>query len=330
MISFSSLCVLPLALALDFLLGEAPNSCHPVCLAAKWAGWMERFWKRRLGKTFCAGMWAALGTLVPAAAAAWGTAALARCGGAMSAADLTAAVWVYLCLSPRSLAEHAGRVLRAACGGNTEEARGAVSMIVGRDTGGLDLAGVLRAAIESVAENWTDGVLATLFWAAAGWTLGGAEGCAAAAVLHRAANTLDALWGKRNAEYLHFGAFAAHADDVLNWLPARFSLPLASLAAFLMPGLRGAGALRIGWKYRRAHASPNSAWSEAAFAGALNLQIGGAVAYGGVKADYSWIGEGTREASPRHLKLAVRLMLVGTLLAAALFSAAFSWSPLWA
>lgn len=313
--------VLPAALLLDLVLGESPACCHPVCLFGRWARLMERTWKNILGKTFASGCMAALCSILPPVLLGAGLVLLAAAFLPSWAAWSAAAFAVYLCMAPRSLALHARRVLAAARSGDIPLARRQVSMIVGRDTHALDMHGILRAAIESVSENLTDGILSTLFWATAGLLLGGLAGCAAAAILHRTFNTLDALWGKKNDEYRRFGTFAARTDDVLNYLPARLSLPLIALSSLPVPGMNSLRALTIGWKYRAAHASPNSAWSEAAFAGALDLALGGPVAYKGIPAPYPYIGEGRMDARPRDLARSIVLMYATTCTATAFFTA---------
>ena len=158
------------------------------------------------------------------------------------------------------------------------------------------------------------------FWAAAGCLIGGALGAAAAALVHRVFNILDAMWGKKNEQYRHFGTFAARTDDALNFIPARLILSCISLAALFLPGASSCHALTVGWTFRRAHASPNSAWSEAAFAGALGLRIGGPVSYKGMPADYPWIGSGRKEATAGDLDRAIRLMWLTTAMGTLLFS----------
>ena len=145
-------------------------------------------------------------------------------------------------------------------------------MMVGRNPDRLDAHGVARACVESVGENLTDGVLSTLFWAGIGLFFFGYPGAACLAVLHRSANVLDALWGKKNEKYIRFGTFAARLDDALNFVPARLSLPCIAFASRIIPNMRHNDILPVGWKYRAAHESPNSAWSEAAFAAALGLK----------------------------------------------------------
>ena len=193
----------------------------------------------------------------------------------------------------------------------------AVAMLVGRDPQQLDAHGVARACVESVGENLTDGILATLFWAAAGLLLAGLPGAAALAACHRAANVLDALWGRLDATYRCFGTAAARLDDVLNWCPARLALPCIVLAAALLPGLDARACRRVGWRDRHAHESPNSAWSEAAFAGALGLRLGGPARYGPLYRDHPWLGDGSPLATARHIRQAVRLMWASVLVFAA-------------
>lgn len=300
--------ILPAALLLDILAGDPPNRFHPVCLIGWCARRMEVLARRVWGGTFLAGMLAALGTC----AAAWFACAVFFLPFSAASSAwvpwIPAALVIYICMAPRGLAEHALRVAAALRGRDSGEARHAVSMIVGRDTERLDLHGVARAAIESVAENLTDGVFSTLFWAAAGCLAGGAPGAASAAVAHRVFNMLDAMWGKRNDRYRRFGTFAARTDDALNYIPARLILPCISLASLFVKGASARRALTTGWAFRRAHASPNSAWSEAAFAGALGLRIGGPVSYKGTPADYPWIGTGRTEATVKDLALSIRLM----------------------
>ena len=174
--------------------------------------------------------------------------------------------------------------------------------------------------IVCVGENLTDGILSTLFWAAAGLLLAGLPGAAALAACHRAANVLDAMWGKLNETYRCFGTAAARLDDVLNWCPARLALPCIVLAAALLPGLDARACRRVGWRDRHAHESPNSAWSEAAFAGALGLRLGGPAWYGPLYRDHPWLGDGTPLATARHIRQAVRLMWGSLLVFATLAS----------
>lgn len=307
------LILLPAAVALDALLGEPPAKLHPVCLMGWLATHTERLTRRLFSDhLFTAGMLAALLTTLPFALTACILAQLPGLGWLLSL------LCVYVCLAPKSLGEHARRVAVPLEQGDLESARHAVSMLVGRNTEQLDAHGIARACVESVGENLTDGVLSTLFWAAIGGLVAGLPGAAVAAVFHRASNVLDALWGKRNATYRHFGTWAARTDDVLNFFPARLSLPIIALASGLLSSSERRRTmlrtLRTGWKDRYAHASPNSAWSEAAFAGALDLRLGGPVSYGDLYAPYPYMGEGRPQATPLDIRKAIRLMWISTLL----------------
>ena len=307
--NFAGLALLPAALLLDHLFGDPPNRFHPVCFMGALGKGLECLLRRGHNPAllFLAGCVACLLTILPSAAIAYGLVLAIQIFQGDHLAWLLSALAVYICLAPRSLAEHARRVYTPLAQGNLSAARQAVSMLVGRRTEELDSHGVARACVESVAENLTDGVLATLFWAAAGLFLGGLPLAAGLAVLHRACNILDAMWGKKNETYRNFGTCAARLDDVLNFLPARLSLPCIALGARVVPGLRHGDILPVGWKYRHAHESPNSAWSEAAFAGALGLKLGGPAVYGTLAVNHPWLGEGTPNAEPGHILLALRL-----------------------
>ena len=176
----------------------------------------------------------------------------------------------------------------------------AVAKMVGRDTQDLDEEGVLRAAVESVAESCCDAVVAPLFFA----LLGGAPLCLA----YKAVSTLDSMVGYRNPAYERFGMLSARLDDLLNWLPARLSALLIGLAAPLL-GL----SLGQAWACARADAmsqpSPNSGWPEAAFAGALGLRLGGLNYYQGVASPKPYLGQAIHPYSTQALRQAVRLML---------------------
>jgi adenosylcobinamide-phosphate synthase len=197
-------------------------------------------------------------------------------------------------LAQRSLAEHVGAVARA-LDRSLDEARDTVSRVVGRDPRSLDRAGVARAAIESAAENFSDGVVAPAFW----FLLGGLPGI----VLYKAVNTADSMIGHRNPRYVEFGRAAARLDDALNWLPARLAGLLLCIA-----GLRP-GALRIMRRDARLHRSPNAGWPEAATAAVLGLALAGPRIYGGVITDDPYLNaEGSRDATPEDIRRAVALV----------------------
>ena len=195
-------------------------------------------------------------------------------------------------------------------------------MIVGRDTKSLDRAGIIRAAVETVAENTADGVIAPLFYMA----LGGAVG----AMAYKAVNTMDSMLGYRNEQYQYFGTAAARLDDVAGFVPARLS-GLLLVAATKLTGLDAEGAWRIFCRDRYAHKSPNSAQSESACAGALGVRLAGDAVYFGRKVSKPYIGDATREIEAEDIVRSVRLMYAASglgLLAVAVSLMAvigFSW-----
>ena len=189
--------------------------------------------------------------------------------------------------------------------GTLAEARQAVGRIVGRDTGALTQAGVTRAAVETVAENFSDGVVAPMVF----MLLGGAP----LALCYKAVNTMDSMVGYKNERYLNFGRGAAKLDDLANYLPSRLAALVLVVTAFLM-GEDGKNAYRIWLRDRRKHASPNSAQTEAAMAGALGVRLAGPASYFGKPVEKPWIGEELGEAHPQDILRANRLMLAGSTL----------------
>lgn len=215
----------------------------------------------------------------------------------------------YQLLAARQLRIEALKVRDALTSEGLDAARRAVSMIVGRDTASLDEAGVIRATVETVAENASDGVVAPLLFMA----LGGAP----AGMLYKAVNTMDSMVGYQNDRYRFFGTAAARLDDVLNWVPARMTGMLMCLVAPLV-GLDGQGAWRIYRRDRAKHASPNSAHPEAACAGALGVQLAGPASYFGVLHDKPTIGDATRPICSDDITRACDLLAATTLAALAL------------
>lgn len=193
---------------------------------------------------------------------------------------IAVALLAWPALAVRSLHDHVVPVARALAAGDLPAARRAVAMIVGRDTAALDRAGVARAAIESLAESFCDGVVAPLFWL----MVAGLPGVWA----YKAINTADSLIGHREERWRLFGWAAARIDDAANWVPARLAGVLLCVA--------GGGGWRVMWRDCRRHASPNAGWPEAAMAGALGVALAGPVAYDGVVQDKRWIGQGARAA----------------------------------
>jgi adenosylcobinamide-phosphate synthase len=180
--------------------------------------------------------------------------------------------------------------------------RAAVANIVGRNPQMLDEAGVVRAAIESLAENFSDGVVAPAFWCG----LFGLPGVAA----YKAVNTADSMIGHRSPRHLAFGWAAARFDDVVNLPASRLAALWLALAALSLPGASAAGAWRAVWRDGRKHRSPNAGWPEAAMAGALGLRLAGPRVYGTTRVEDAWMGDGRAEATVADLRRALLLYQV--------------------
>lgn len=207
-------------------------------------------------------------------------------------------------LAARQLVRESKKVERALEKGDTEGARKAVSYIVGRDTNVLDENGICRAAVETVAENSSDGVIAPLFWM---FLFGAAGG-----FFYKAINTMDSMLGYKNEKYLYFGRAAAKTDDVVNFIPARISGLLMILTSPLCR-LDMKNAWRIFRRDRLKHASPNSAQTESACAGALRVRLAGDAVYGGVVHKKEYIGDPIRDIEPKDITRAGHLMYVSSL-----------------
>ncbi len=202
-------------------------------------------------------------------------------------------------LAGRSLRDHVAAV-QTGLVRSTEAGRLAVGHIVGRDTTDLDPPAIARAAIESAAENFSDGVVAPLFW----FALFGLPGMAA----YKAVNTLDSMIGYRTARHLYFGRIAARADDLANWVPARITGLLFCLAAASHRRTDAGNAWRVMRRDARNHASPNAGWPEAAMAGALTIALGGPRSYPGGVHEAAWLGApGHRTANGTAIAAALAL-----------------------
>ncbi|MBO9725134.1 MAG: cobalamin biosynthesis protein CobD [Novosphingobium sp.] len=266
---------------------------HPVGLFAKVISGSERRLNRADWSDMArriAGLGAMLG-LIAAVLFGMGLVVWLVRGWAGEWAWLPLALLAWPALAARSLDDHVRPVLAALEADDLAEARYAVGMIVGRDTAGLDEAGVVRAAIESLAESFCDGVVAPLFWL----LLGGVPGAWA----YKAINTADSLIGHPEEPLRAYGWAAARIDDLANLLPARLAGLLLCVA--------GLGGWRVMLRDHARHASPNAGWPEAAMAGALGVRLAGPVVYDGVLAPKPWIGEEGRSAGTVDLRRALAI-----------------------
>ncbi len=223
----------------------------------------------------------------------------------------------YQLLAAKSLERESMKVYDKLENGTIDEARYAVSMIVGRDTKALDKRGVIKATVETIAENASDGVIAPMFFMAIGGPVLG--------IFYKATNTLDSMVGYKNDKYLYFGRASAKFDDILNFIPARISGLLMIVVSYINSGsfgkrcffgraLSGSDALRIYKRDRNKHASPNSAHTESVCAGALQVQLAGDASYFGKIYKKPTIGDDIRSIETDDIKRANRLMIASSVL----------------
>ena len=285
---------------LDMILGDPRWFPHPVKLMGKAVSWLERIlrvlvpWERMAGILLVVmvvgGSFFVTGVIVTEAY---------NLNGLLGFVVASALIWTTLAI--KDLASHAKRVLFALQGGDLTRARKNLALIVGRDTDNLDEDEVVRACVETVAENTVDGILSPLFFA----FLGGAP----LAMAFKAISTLDSMVGHKTERYMRFGWAAARLDDLANWVPARISgvlMPLASLLCdhHFMP------AWRIMWRDHGKHDSPNAGIPEAAMAGALRVQLGGLSHYGGEPHEKPTIGDPVRQLTLDRIGEAIKIMYV--------------------
>ncbi|MBM4055999.1 MAG: cobalamin biosynthesis protein CobD [Planctomycetes bacterium] len=214
-------------------------------------------------------------------------------------------VIVYFAISIKNMADEAKKVLVALRANDITNARRMLSRIVGRDTAHLNKDQIIRACIETVSESSVDGILAPLFY--------GFIGGPVAALTYRAVNTLDSMVGYKNEKYIKMGWASARLDDIANYIPARLSALFIPAASFLC-GYGFIPSFKMAIRDGRKHESPNSGISEAAFAGALGVQLGGPSAYEGEVVDKPYIGDNEKQITLKSLEMALRLMLVTSVL----------------
>ena len=204
-------------------------------------------------------------------------------------------ILVSLFLASRSLIDHVLAV-------RGDHMRSELAKIVGRDVTKLDSHGMRRAAIESLAENFSDGIIAPCFW----YLIAGFPGI----ICYKAINTADSMIGYKNSRFLKFGWAAARIDDLANYIPARLSVLLIALAAACYPKAHGGKALQMAFKYAALHKSPNAGCPEAAVAGAVSLCLGGPRYYEAQQINGAWLGEGRKNAEESDLLIAVHIIII--------------------
>ena len=300
--------IIALAMLVDALLGDPPTWPHLVRYIGRAIVFMEGHLRSLVTSPLGLRLAGVLLVFLVVGGAALATALCLALAGALapSLAWLLALLLCWQCISAGQLWREARSVLAALEGGDLGLARSRLSMIVGRETQNLDPEGVRRAVVETVAENFNDGVVAPLLYMALLGPVG--------AVAYKAINTLDSMVGYRDERYRDLGWAAARLDDLAGWLPARLSALLLAAASPLL-GLKAGDAWRAAQRDHGAHKSPNSAWPEAAAAGALGVRLGGPNYYHGSLVENPWINPAGGPAQAPQAEQCVHLMQVATILA---------------
>jgi adenosylcobinamide-phosphate synthase len=290
-----------LAYFLDIILGDPQWFPHPVRIIGFCIRRLENFLRRylRVGGIILAVLIAGLTYF-----SVW---AIIKTAGRFNPfLGVTLEVFfIYAAIAIKDLKTHSLRVYKRLKDNDLSQARNALSQVVGRDTGNLDEKGVARAAVETVGENFVDGILSPLFYA----FIGGAP----LALAYKAVSTLDSMVGYKNERYIDFGRVSARLDDLANYIPARLSVLFLSLGSWIC-GQDGSSAFRLALRDGRKNASPNSGLPEAAMAGALGVRLGGVNFYNSVAKIEPYIGDGACQLEARHILESIRIVYVSSFL----------------
>ena len=302
-----------LGFLLDLMLGDPAWMPHPVVFMGKAISALEKLLRRIFPKTsrgkLAAGV--VLAVALPAGTLAVTLLALWLCSLVHPALSFALEViWCWQALAMRGLRDESRNVYNALTGDTLENARLAVARVVGRDTQALSAEGVTKAAVETVAENSSDGIIAPMLYMA----IGGIP----LMFLYKGINTMDSMLGYKNDKYLYFGRCAAKLDDVANYIPARTSGWLMALSTVFV-GMDTKNAVKIYRRDRRNHASPNSAQTEAAMAGALDVQLAGNAYYFGKLYEKPTIGDPIRPVEIEDISRSNRLLYATCIAGAILF-----------
>lgn len=293
-----------LALFIDWLVGDPRNLVHPVRLMGHAANFLERITlsivqSRRLAGMIAVAILLALTLLVTF------TLTDTAYGFSTYIGFIISAIIIYTGIAARDLHDHAMNVYWALESGNLSEARNRVGMICGRDTQDMDQEAIIKATVESVAENLVDGVTGPIFYAFIGGPV--------LIMVYKAISTLDSMFGYKNERYIDFGWASARLDDLAAFIPSRLTaltIPIASL----LVGMKARDSWRIFLRDRSKHPSPNAGQTESAFAGALGIQLGGPSFYGGVLSQKQTLGDKGEPLRPDHIRKALRLMVTTMIL----------------
>ena len=310
--------ILITAVFLDIIIGDPVYPMHPVKLMGAAISTLERLFLHIRFFNGFSGILLVVMVQVLSIGVYWGV-----CGVLQSYQWIFSLFLTYSLFAFKDLMQHAERVGNHLCKKDLYEARRSIAMIVGRNVATLGYGDIVRAGIESVAENFTDGILSPMFWFVMGAVVGLLTGVSpllmavSALVFFKVTSTLDSMVGYRNEKYRYFGRPSARLDDILNFFPARIAIVVISCAAFIC-GLDGKKAWTIGWRDRLKHVSPNAGHAESSVAGALSVKLGGNTVYSSGIVEKPWLGEGTADIDTHHLKEACQLIHYATLVSLSL------------
>lgn len=296
-----------LAVFIDRVVGDPRSNLHPVVMIGNFIAFLEKKLLKLEHSSFLKNVTGGILVILVLGTTygvVWGIMALL---GMIHpwAQWMGGAILLSFTIAPDSLAKAGNEIHNYLITGDLKQAQYKVGWIVGRDTERLDVAEVTRATVETIAENIVDGIISPLFY----FVIGGVP----LAFLYRAVNTLDSMVGYKNDKYLDFGMCSARVDDVFNYVPARLTGILLLLSALLLR-FNVYGTISAIWNDAAKHPSPNSGFSEAGVAGALNIRLGGLNYYGGVASQRAYMGAGKTVLGPIHIKQTIQMMYVATVL----------------
>ena len=296
--------VLPTAFVLDLILGDSPSFPHPVRWMGKAIDVCEPYFRKFPTGLVMSGFIFTIFLVVVTGLLTW---LVLQCAQWLSpiAKSCIEIIFIYFCISARSLENAAMEIHQHLRKHEVDEAREKVALVVGRDVDLYAEEDLSRATVETVAENLVDGVISPLFFAA----IGGAP----LAMIYKMANTLDSMIGYKNEKYIFFGKASARLDDILNYIPARLSIPIISLATQILSG-KGRRSFKTAIGEGANHSSPNAGYPEAAFAGALAIKLNGPNYYGGKLVNKPYIGVAFGSALPEHIIKACHIMLLASVI----------------
>lgn len=283
---------------IDSFIGDPYNLPHPIRLIGRLISKLEKFIRKRFRNLHAGGVFLALTVIFISAVVPFFILYFYYRLNIIFGI-LIEGIFCYYLIAPKCLRNESMKVYSAIKIKDTEKARKAVSMIVGRDTQCLDESGIIKAAVETVAENTSDGVTAPIMYMSLGGAVFG--------FIYKAVNTMDSMIGYKNDKYINLGRFAAKLDDAFNFIPSRLTAAVMILSAYIL-GMNGKNAFRIWKRDRRKHASPNSAQTEAVCAGALEIRLAGDAYYFGKLHKKEYIGDDIRPIENEDIRRANKLM----------------------